>query len=222
MHCSVKTQLLNYVCLQSLWDAVPDPRNSVNLWIPLGCLCQGSRLPGLCPSSEGQGDLFCPCFLRIQLDMCIPVERTKEGRSYASVEDHLQLQSKAENCKGQGLPKKLSGRSASHAAWLITPVPLALQSGGKTSLTGIVWDVPSARRNHSSTDLLLQLHVQGKGPNQSWKRSPVGAEEAGQMLGMSLCWKRGDGSDQCSAEKYSKKRLRWALPSVCQSVQKED
>lgn len=98
------------------------------------------------PGSEGQWDLFCPHFLRIQLDMCTLVERTKEGRSYASVEDHLQLQSKAENCKGQGLPKKPSSRSASHAAWLITPVPLALQSGGKTSLTAIVRDMLNARR----------------------------------------------------------------------------
>lgn len=77
------------------------PRNS--LGVPLGCLCQGPLLPGLCPSSEGQGDLFSPCFPRIQLDMCTPVERKKGDRSYASVEDHLQLQSKAENCKGQGL-----------------------------------------------------------------------------------------------------------------------
>uniref|UniRef100_A0A8C3TNN7 Tubulin beta chain n=1 Tax=Catharus ustulatus TaxID=91951 RepID=A0A8C3TNN7_CATUS len=98
--------------------------------------------------------------------MCTPVERTKEDRSYASVEDHLQLQSKAENCKGQGLPKKPSSRSASYAAWLITPVPLSLQSGGKTSLTAIVWDVLNTRRNYSSTDLLLQLHVQSKGLNQ--------------------------------------------------------
>lgn len=131
------------------------------------------------PSSEGQGDLFCPFFLRIQLDMCTPVERTKEGRSYASVEDHLQLQNKAENCKGQGLPKKPSGKSASHATWLITPVPLALQSGGKASLIPIVQDVLSPRRNYSSTDLLLQLHVQSKGPNQALKRSPARAEEAG-------------------------------------------
>lgn len=158
----------------------------MNLGVSLGCLCQGPLLPRLCPSSEGQGDLFYPCFLRIQLDMCTPAERTKEGTSHASLENHLQLQSKAENCKGQGLPKKPSSRSASHAAWVITPVPLALQSGGKSSLRAIGQDVPSARRNYSSIDLLLQLHVLSKGPNQSLKRSPAGAQEARQMLDMSL------------------------------------
>lgn len=40
--------------------------------------------------------------------------------------------------------------------------------------------------NYSSTDPFLQLHEQGKGPNQSLKRSPVGAEEAEQVLGVSL------------------------------------
>lgn len=118
--------------------------------------------------------------------MCTPVERTKEGRSYASMEDHLQLQTKAENCKGQGLPKKPSSRSASHAAWLTSPIPLSLLSGGKAFLTAIVQDVLHTRRNYSSTDLLLQLHVQSKGLNQSLKRSLAGAEAAGQMLGISL------------------------------------
>lgn len=40
--------------------------------------------------------------------------------------------------------------------------------------------------NYSSTDPFLQLHEQGKGPNQSLKRSPVGAEEAEQVIGLSL------------------------------------
>lgn len=208
MHCNVKTQLLNYVCLWSLWDAVPVPRNS--LGVPLGCLCQGPLLPGLCPSSEGQGDLFSPHFPRIQLDMCTPVERTKEDRFYASVEDHLQLQSKAENCKGQGLPKKPSSRSASYAAWLFTPVPLSFQSGGKTSLTAIVWDVLNTRRNYSSTDLLLQLHVQSKGPSQEAEpsRSRRIKTNVRHEFVDYLCRKRGDKSDQCPAEKYSKKRLK--------------
>lgn len=142
MHCSVKTQFLNYVCLLESLGCCSSSQEQFESGSPSGLPVQGPLLPGLCPSSGEQGDLSCPCFLRIQLDMCTPVERTKEDRSYAYVEDHLQLQSKAQNCKGQALPKKPFGRSASRAAWLITPVPLALQSAGKTSLTAIVQDVP--------------------------------------------------------------------------------
>lgn len=173
----------------------------MNLGVPLGCLCQGPLLPGLCPSSEGQGDLFCPCFLRIQLDMCTPVERTKEGRSYASVGDHLELQSKAENCKGQGLPKKPSGRSASHAAWLITPVPLALQSGGKTSSTAMVQDVLSTRRKlqqHRSAPTTLCTDQRPKPKlEEEPSRSRGGRTNVRHEFVDYLCWKRGVGSDQC-------------------------
>lgn len=144
--------------------------------------------------------------------MCTPVERTKEGRSYASVEDHLQLQSKAENCKGQGLPKKPSGRSASHAVWLITPVPLALHSGEKNILDGhrpgcAEYQEKLQQHRSAPTTSCIEQRPKPKLEEEPSRRRR-GRTNARHEFADYLCWKRGDESDQCPAEKYSKKRLR--------------
>lgn len=146
-----------------------------------------SGLPGPRSSriSAPSGTSSVPTSLRIHLDTWTLVRKTEEGRSYASVEDCLQLQSKAENRERQGLPKKPFSRAASHAAWLLTPFAPAPQTGEEASLAA--HHRGRAERRYGSTDPLLQPQGQGQGPNLSLKRSLVGAgERTEQVLGVSL------------------------------------